>query len=59
MMNYPGYYNNAPGLAHGLPFLQTDLGYQQLPMQPGIMTAVPFNDPLNSFALMSMVITQM
>ena len=59
MMNYPSYYNNAPGLAHGLPFLQTDLGYQQLPMQPGIMTAVPFNDPLNSFALMSMVITQM
>lgn len=59
MINYPGFYNNAPNMTHGLPFLQTDVGYQQLPMQPGIMTAVPYNDPLNSFALMSMVITQM
>lgn len=59
MINYSSYYNNAPNLGHGLPFLQTDMGYQQLQMQPGIMTAVPYNDPLNSFALMSMVITQM
>lgn len=59
MINYSNYYNNPANLSHGLPFLQTDMNYQQLQMQPGIMTAVPYNDPLNSFALMSMVITQM
>jgi len=59
MVNYPTYYNNPANITQGLPFLQTDINYQQMQMQPGIMTAVPYNDPLNSFALMSMVIAQM
>ena len=58
-MNYPGYYNNGSNMSHNLPFVQTDMGYQQMQMQQGVMSAVPYNDPLNSFALISMVITQM
>ncbi|KIW44315.1 uncharacterized protein PV06_05333 [Exophiala oligosperma] len=58
-MMFPGYY---PGMSPGLPALQTDMamyGYTQpMQMQPGIMSAMPFNDPLNSYALLSMVMTQ-
>jgi len=59
-MMYPNFY---PNLSQGLPALQTDVsmyGYpQQAQMLPGMMSAVPFNDPLNSYALLSMVMTQM
>lgn len=58
-MMFPGYY---PGMPQGVPALQTDMqmyGYpQQMQMQPGIMSAMPYNDPLNSYALLSMVMTQ-
>ena len=59
---YPSYYNNAPGLPQALSPLQTDIptyGYPpQMQMQPSIMSAMPYNDPLNSYAMMSMVMTQ-
>ncbi len=58
---YPGYYNNAPGVPQALSPLQTDMstyGYPQMQMQPGIMSAMPYNDPLNSYAVLSMVMTQ-
>jgi la-related protein 1 len=63
-MVYPGYFNGMPGVPqHGLPNLQTDMsmyGYaSQVPMQPSMMSAMPYNDPLSSFALLSMVTTQM
>jgi hypothetical protein len=58
-MMFPGYY---PGVPQGVPALQADMqmyGYpQQMQMQPGIMSAMPYNDPLNSYALLSMVMTQ-
>ncbi|KIW13019.1 hypothetical protein PV08_08206 [Exophiala spinifera] len=58
-MMYPNFY---PNISQGLPALQTDMtmyGYPQpVQLQPGIMSAVPFNDPLNSYALLSMVMTQ-
>nr|KAK5438705.1 hypothetical protein LTR18_008682 [Exophiala xenobiotica] len=58
-MMLPGYY---PGVPQGVPALQADMqmyGYpQQMQMQPGIMSAMPYNDPLNSYALLSMVMTQ-
>ncbi|KIX04919.1 uncharacterized protein Z518_05790 [Rhinocladiella mackenziei CBS 650.93] len=60
-MMFPGYYNGVPAMPGGLPPLQTDMqmyGYPQMHMQPGIMSAMPYNDPLNSYALLSMVMTQ-
>lgn len=61
-MMFPGYYNGVPAMPQGLPAIQTDMqayGYPtQMQMQPGIMSAMPFNDPLNSYALLSMVMTQ-
>ncbi|EXJ77633.1 hypothetical protein A1O3_09861 [Capronia epimyces CBS 606.96] len=61
-MMFPGYYNPAQGVAQGLPPLQTDMqvyGYPSpVQMQPGIMSAMAYNDPLNSYALLSMVMTQ-
>ena len=62
-MMFPGYYNGMPNMPQGLPNIQTDMsmyGYSsQMPMQPSIMSAMPYNDPLNSYALLSMVMTQM
>lgn len=62
-MMYPGYYNGVPAMPQGLPSLHTDVqmyGYPSpMQMQPGIMSAMPYNDPLNSYALLSMVMTQM
>lgn len=59
-MMVPGYYGPGHNLPHGLAPLQTDgYGYPQMHMQPGIMSAMPYNDPLNQLALMSMVGTQM
>jgi hypothetical protein len=63
-MMVPGYYNGMPAMAQpGPPPIQTDMsmyGYpSQMQMQPSIMSAMPYNDPLNSFALLSMVMTQM
>lgn len=62
-MMYPNYYNGVPTMSQGLPALQTDMGVygypSQIQMQPGIMSAMPYNDPLNSYALLSMVMTQM
>ena len=62
-MMFPGYYNGMPAMPQGPPSIQTDMqayGYSgQMQMQPGIMSAMPFNDPLNSYALLSMVMTQM
>ena len=62
----PGYYNGMaamPQQQQGLANIQTDMsmyGYpSQMQMQPSIMTAMPYNDPLNSYALLSMVMTQM
>ncbi|KAI1616314.1 hypothetical protein EDD36DRAFT_132116 [Exophiala viscosa] len=59
---FPGYYNGMPAMPQGPPSIQTDMqayGYpSQMQMQPGIMSAMPFNDPLNSYALLSMVMTQ-
>ena len=61
-MMYPGYYNNVPGVPQALSPLQTDMssyGYPpQMAMQPGIMSAMSYNDPLNSYAVLSMVMTQ-
>ncbi|KAL2430600.1 hypothetical protein ABEF95_011562 [Exophiala dermatitidis] len=61
-MMFPGYYNGAAVMGQGLPGVQTDMsvyGYPSpLQLQPGIMSAVPYNDPLNSYALLSMVMTQ-
>ncbi|EXJ85990.1 hypothetical protein A1O1_06359 [Capronia coronata CBS 617.96] len=61
-MMFPGYYNAQSGTAQGMPVLQTDVAMYGYPsgvqMQPGIMTAMPYNDPLNSYALLSMVMTQ-
>lgn len=61
-MMYPGYFNGVPGIPHGMQPIQTDMqvyGYgSQMQMQPGIMSAMPYNDPLNSYALLSMVMTQ-
>jgi hypothetical protein len=49
-------------MPQGLSSLQTDMqayGYASpMQMQPGIMSAMPYNDPLNSYALLSMVMTQ-
>ncbi|EXJ58942.1 hypothetical protein A1O7_06373 [Cladophialophora yegresii CBS 114405] len=62
-MMFPGYYNGMPAMPQqGLPSIQTDMsmyGYpSQMQMQPSIMSAMPYNDPLNSYALLSMVMTQ-
>ena len=58
---YPGYYNNA-GMTQSLSPLQTDMvnyGYpSQMPMPQNTMSAMPYNDPLNSYAVLSMVMTQ-
>ena len=62
---YPGqgFYPTVPGMNQGLPPLQTDMqGYgvpQSMSMQPGIMTAMPYSDELSSYAMMSMVATQL
>lgn len=64
-MMFPGqgHYGNMPGIPQHLPPLQTDMhGYgvpQQLPMQPGIMSAMPYNEQLGSYAVLSMVMSQM
>lgn len=59
-MVFPNYFPTGHNVAHGLPPLQTDgYGYPQMPLQPGIMSAMPYNEPLNQLALMSMVVTQM
>ncbi|KIW67537.1 hypothetical protein PV04_06781 [Phialophora macrospora] len=62
-MMFPGYYNGMPAMPQqGLASIQTDMsmyGYpSQMQMQPSIMSAMPYNDPLNSYALLSMVMTQ-
>ncbi|OAP54421.1 hypothetical protein AYL99_11522 [Fonsecaea erecta] len=61
-MMFPGYYNGMPAMSPGLPSIQTDMsiyGYpSQMQMQPSIMSAMPYHDPLNSYALLSMVMTQ-
>ncbi|KIX95404.1 uncharacterized protein Z520_08921 [Fonsecaea multimorphosa CBS 102226] len=61
-MMFQGYYNGMPAMPQGLPSIQTDMsmyGYpSQMQMQPSIMSAMPYNDPLNSYALLSMVMTQ-
>jgi la-related protein 1 len=57
------YYNGMTAAPQGLSGIQTDMsayGYaSQMQMQPSIMSAMPYNDPLNSYALLSMVMTQM
>ena len=63
-MMFPGVYNGMPAMPQqSLPGIQTDMsmyGYpSQMQMQPSIMSAMPYNDPLNSYALLSMVMTQM
>jgi hypothetical protein len=60
---YAGYYGAVPAnMSQGLPPVQTDMqvyGYASpMQMQPGIMSAMPYHDPLNSYALLSMVMTQ-
>lgn len=61
-MMFPGYYPAGPTMGQGIPPLQTDMSLYGYPnqgqLQPGIMTAMPYNDPLNSYALLSMVMTQ-
>ncbi|KIW91290.1 uncharacterized protein Z519_08186 [Cladophialophora bantiana CBS 173.52] len=61
-MMFTGYFNGMPAMPQGLPTIQTDMsiyGYpSQMQMQPSIMSAMPYNDPLNSYALLSMVMTQ-
>jgi la-related protein 1 len=62
-MMYPGQgYYNVPGMAQGLS-LQTDMqGYgvpTQMAMQQGIMSAMPYNESLGSYAILSMVNSQM
>ena len=59
-----GYYQPGPGFSQALPPIQTDIGYSgygQMPtgMPNGIMSAMPYNEQLNGFALISMVVTQL
>jgi la-related protein 1 len=62
-MMYPGQgFYNISGMAHALS-LQTDIqGYgmpNQMAMQQGIMSAMPYNESLGSYAILSMVNSQM
>ena len=59
-----GFYQPGPGFPQVLPPIQTDMGYNgygQMPtgMPNGIMSAMPYNEQLNGFAMMSMVVTQL
>lgn len=63
-MMYPqGYYGNMAGVPQNLAPLQTDMqGYgapPQMPMQQGIMSAMPYNEQLGSYAVLSMVMSQL
>ena len=58
---YPPATNTMPGMSQALSPIQTDMsmyGYQQ-PMHPGIMSAVPYNAALDSYALLAMVHSQL
>jgi len=59
-----GYYQPAPGFAQPLSPIQTDTAFTnfgQMPngMSGGIMSAMPYNEQLNGFALFSMVVSQL
>lgn len=64
-MLFPGtYYTGMPAMSQqGIPPLQTEMSMysypSQMQMPPSIMGTMPYNDPLNSYALLSMVMTQM
>lgn len=58
------YYQSPQGYAQGLAPLQTDMGYSayaQMPngMSNGIMSAMPYNEPLSGYALLSMISKQL
>lgn len=64
MLQGSGFYQPGPGFPQTLPPIQTEVGYNsygQMPsgMPAGIMSAMPYNDQLNGYALMSMVSTQL
>jgi len=64
MLQGGGFYQPGPGFSQALPPIQTDMGYSgygQMPsgMPNGIMSAMPYSEQLNGFALMSMVVTQL
>lgn len=59
-----GYYQGAPGFAQTLSPIQTDMAFSGLGQMPngmpgGIMSAMPYNEQLNGFALFSMVVSQL
>lgn len=58
------YYQTPQGYSQALPPIQTDMGYNayaQMPngMSNGIMSAMPYNEPLSGYALMSMISKQL
>lgn len=64
MLQGSGFYQPGPGFPQALPQIQTEMGYSgygQMPtgMPAGIMSAMPYNEQLNGYALMSMVSTQL
>lgn len=64
MLQGSGFYQPGPGFPQTLPPIQTDMGYSGYGQMPtgvpgGIMSAMPYNEQLNGFALMSMVVTQL
>ncbi|ETN45322.1 uncharacterized protein HMPREF1541_09153 [Cyphellophora europaea CBS 101466] len=63
MMYGQGYFGNVAGVPPALSPLQTDVQAYgmppQMPMQPGIMSAMPYNEQLGSYAVLSMVMSQM
>lgn len=59
-----GYYPSPQGYPQPLTPIQTDMGYHayaQMPngMSNGIMSAMPYNEPLSGYALMSMISKQL
>lgn len=54
------YYSSVPGFAQTLSPIQTDMNFGTFGQMPsGIMSAMPYQDQLSSYALISMVITQL
>ena len=60
-MMYPGYYPQMNWAQQGVASLNTDMAYghpPQMQMQQDVMSAMPYNESLNSYAVYSMVMTQ-
>lgn len=61
-MVMPGYYPEMSGMSQNLSPTNAEMsvyGYQnQIPMPSGLMSAMPYNEPLNSYAVISLVMRQ-